>query len=195
MSDRVEPGTLLLSAPSMQDPNFMHSVVLMCQHDDESAFGLVVNRPAKRTIDELFPEHPVLSDVRLSVRAGGPVGLDTLQVVHRVPVSGPGSHVRDLGGVDLGAGVRIGADLDEVARYARDAEDPDGFVRFVVGYAGWGAGQLESEIQIGSWLPLAATADVVFSKGDSEAVWRDAIGRLGHGGSSLAHHPPDPSWN
>ncbi|MEM9380246.1 MAG: YqgE/AlgH family protein [Planctomycetota bacterium] len=195
MSEKLAAGTLLLSAPSLQDPNFMHSVVLMCQHDEESAFGLVVNRPAARTIDELFPEHALLSDVRLRVRAGGPVGLDTLQVLHRVPLSGPGSHAGDLGGVEVGADVRIGPDLDEVARYVRDAEDPDGHVRFIVGYAGWGAGQLESEIQTGSWLPLASTPDVVFSKDDSEAVWRDAMGRLGGGGSSLAHHPPDPSWN
>lgn len=195
MSVRLEPGTLLLSAPNMQDTNFMHTVILMCQHDDDGAFGLVINSDSNRTIADLFPEHPVLGSVDLIVRTGGPVGLDTLQVLHCIPDEGPLSHPVDLGGVDLGGGLRIGADLDEVARYVRDTSGPDRFVRFVVGYSGWGEGQLDAEIRLGSWLPLVGAHDLVFSEEEPEAVWRAAMGRLGGGGSSLVHHPPDPSWN
>ena len=61
--------------------------------------------------------------------------------------------------------------------------------------AGWGAGQLDMEISTGSWLPLPTAADLVFADGAAEEVWRAAIRRLGGGGASLAHLPPDPTWN
>ncbi|MEM9799613.1 MAG: YqgE/AlgH family protein [Planctomycetota bacterium] len=195
MSVRVDPGTLLLSAPSLRDPNFMHTVVLMCQHDEDGAFGLVVNRTGETRVKALFPDHPLLSSLDVPVRQGGPVGRDTLQILHRVPPRTAPDDETALGGVELIDGLWIGGDLEEVARFTGVADDPDALVRFVVGYAGWGEGQLESEIRIGSWLPLPATPELVFSRDDPEAVWREAMSRLGGGGPSLAHLPPDPSWN
>lgn len=195
MSVRVERGTLLLSAPEMQDPNFMHTVVLMCQHTEDGAFGVVVNRPGEARVSEVLSEHPVASQLELTVRGGGPVGLDTLQILHRVPHDDLLEMERSLHGLDLGDGMRLGADLDEIANYAKEKGSADSIVRFVVGYSGWGAGQLDDEIATGSWLPLRATQDLVFSNDTPEAVWRAAVARLGGGGSSLAHLPPDTSWN
>ena len=78
---------MLLSAPALLDPNFMHTVVLMCQHDEEGAFGLVVNRTTQARVGDLFPDHPDLGSLELKVREGGPVARDTLQLIHRFSVS------------------------------------------------------------------------------------------------------------
>jgi putative transcriptional regulator len=188
---RAGPGTMLLSAPELLDPNFMHTVVLMCQHDEEGAFGLVVNRTAEARVGDLFPDHPDLHSLQLRVREGGPVARDTLQVIHRFSGELAGS----TSGLDVGDGIRIGADLESLVQQPGAAAALEDDARFVVGYAGWGAGQLDMEIRTGSWLPLATAADLVFAEGEPEAVWRSAIRRLGGGGASLAHVPPDPTWN
>ena len=188
---RAGAGTMLLSAPALLDPNFMHTVVLMCQHDDDGAFGLVVNRTTEARVGDLFPDHQELKDLGLKVREGGPVARDTLQLIHRFSeeLAGP------TGGLDVGDGIRIGADLESLVRRPGAAGALEDHAHFVVGYAGWGAGQLDMEISTGSWLPLPTAADLVFADGAAEEVWRAAIRRLGGGGASLAHLPPDPTWN
>ncbi|MDG1050576.1 MAG: YqgE/AlgH family protein [Planctomycetota bacterium] len=192
MSDlRAGPGTMLLSAPALLDPNFMHTVVLMCQHDEEGAFGLVVNRAGEARVGDLFPDHPELRNLELKVRDGGPVARDTLQVIHRFTADVAGS----TGGLSVGDGIRIGADLESLVQKPAASAALATHARFVIGYAGWSAGQLEVEIKTGSWLPLATSADLVFSEDGDEAIWRAAMGRLGGGGASLAHLPPDPTWN
>lgn len=185
---RVEPGTLLLSAPSLLDPNFMHTVVLMVQHDDDGAFGLVVNRPTDATLGDLLPEHPALRDATAVVHGGGPVGLDSLQVLHRAPEA---LH----GGVSVAPGVYLGADLADVAALLASGARAADSVRFVLGYSGWGAGQLDLELQTGSWVPRPLDAALVFSEGTPEAIWRRALRGLGDSGAGLASQPPDPTWN
>lgn len=188
---RVRPGTLLLSAPALLDPNFMHTVVLMVQHDDDGAFGLVVNRPTDATLGELLPEHPELGGATATVHGGGPVGLDTLQVLHRAPDA-----LR--GGVALGSGVFLGAELEDLAALlATDAgrARATSAVRFVVGYAGWGAGQLDEELRTGSWVPRDLDVGLVFAADPPEVVWRRALRALGDSGLGLASQPPDPKWN
>jgi putative transcriptional regulator len=186
---RIAPGTLLLSAPSLLDPNFMHSVVLMIQHDDDGAYGLVVNRPTDATLGELLPEHPALSTSDARIYGGGPVGLDTLQVLHRTPRVFPG-------GIAVGRGVFLGASLDDlVQRFEAAGPDAQRELRFVVGYSGWGAGQLDDELRSGSWVPRPLDPELVFSSDAPEVVWRKALRELGESGEGLASQPPDPSWN
>jgi putative transcriptional regulator len=194
MDGHLSPGTLLLSAPEMLDPNFMHAVILMIHHDDDGAMGVVVNASMESRVGDALPEHPVLKDVDAPLWQGGPVGLDSLQVLHRHPPVDAGDLV-GVPGVDVGDGVRVGADLDWASQaIARGVGDP-GHVRFVVGYSGWAAGQLEDEIANDSWLPLDPCAELVFGEGSRGSIWRRAMARLQGGGSSLAHLPPDPSWN
>lgn len=192
MSVRVDPGTLLLSAPELQDPNFMHTMVLMVEHAEEGAFGLVVNRPLDARVRDAFPTHPILGDVDLRLRAGGPVALDTLQVVHRLPAESEHGPPR---GREVTPGVFVGGDVDVIARLVEHPAGMDEQVRFVVGYSGWGAGQLEREVEESSWIPLPATPDLVFATDAPEVVWRRALRRLDGEGASLADLPPDPSWN
>lgn len=195
----IVPGTLLLSAPSLHDPNFMHAVVLMLAHDEDGAVGLVVNRKLDTTVANLLvgidgkdaldlpSDHAPLA--RVPAGWGGPVGAGNLQILRRA------SGDRDGDGVLLTDEILVGGRLESAVDLALSCETPDRLVRFVLGYSGWGSGQLEAELELRSWLPLPSTADLVFSEQDDDAVWRTAVSRLGGGGLALAHIPPDPSWN
>jgi len=193
MTAFLSRGTLLLSAPEMLDPNFMHTVVLMFEHDASGAMGAIVNRQLDATVADAFPHHPILAGLGLKLREGGPVGQDMLQVLHRAAPSGPLAAAAP--GIDLGDGVHLGGDLSWVSERVQAGRATEDQIRFLIGYSGWGPGQLENEIATRSWLPLPPTRDIVFAGGGAEAIWRAGMGRLSGEGPSLACLPPDPSWN
>jgi len=185
---RVEGGTLLAAWPDMLDPNFMHSVVLVCQHSDEGAYGLVTNRSTELTMGELVPEHELLKDSDFPVHLGGPVDHSTLQFLHTVPDLVPG-------GLEIEGALRLGGDLDSLARFlAAEPARARGSVRVFLGYSGWGAGQLESELDQGSWLWAPPSLDAVFGP-DGEPTWRSVVRASGKVGRDLENQPPDVSWN
>jgi len=185
---RVEPGTLLAAYPDMLDPNFMHSVVLMCQHNEQGAYGLVTNRATTLTLKTLLPEHPVLRASRFPVFLGGPVEPNTLQFVHVAPDEIPG-------GVSLDGRLWLGGELEGLAEFVtarpRLARRK---LRLFLGYAGWGAGQLEDELMGGSWLPAPPSLEALFGR-PGEGTWRRVVSSVGSLGESLKDQPPDVSWN
>ena len=185
------PGTLLLSAPEMLDPNFMHAVVLMIHHDDDGAMGVVVNASIESRVGDALPEHPVLKDVGAPLWQGGPVGLDSMQVLHRHP---RGRGLVGVPGVDVGDGVRVGADLDWASQAVERGVGDPGSVRFVVGYSGWAAGQLEGEIATYSWPPSNPAPSSSSVRGAVEpsgaTPWPGSRRRI-----VPRSPPPDPSWN
>jgi len=188
MQLRAQPGTLLAAWPDLMDPNFMHAVVVMCQHDDQGAYGLVVNRRTDGRLMDLLPDHPVLGSSTFPVHLGGPVDHGTLQFLHTEPERIPG-------GVSLDGRLWLGGELDAMARFA--TEDPEAAqrsLRVFLGYSGWGAGQLDLELARGSWVPAAPSLAVVFGE-DGEPTWRRVVRSIGREGESLRSMPPDPNWN
>lgn len=184
----VSPGVFLAAGPDLLDPNFMHAVVLMCSHSDEGAYGLVLNRPSDFSAREVLASHELLQSSDLRMYVGGPVSLETLQILHRAPDA-------IEGGVELVPGLWIGGELDQVGRLALD--DPERAtrdVRLFLGYSGWGAGQLEGELATGSWLPARGSVERVFQR-ESERLWRDVVRDLGPEYRGLAFEPPAPEWN
>jgi len=188
---RVGEGTLLAAGPDMLDPNFMHRVVLLCRHTEEGAYGLVVNRPSELSTRDVFAAHPVLGAEGapdFPVFIGGPVGLDTLQVLHRVP-----EHVG--GGLEIAAGIHVGGDLDQVARYVlAEPVAARANLRLALGYSGWAGGQLEAELAESAWLPAPPDPALVFGE-DGDTVWRRVVRSIGASAEGLADQPPDPEWN
>jgi putative transcriptional regulator len=183
----VEQGSFLAAGPDLLDPNFVHTVVLMCQHGAQGAYGLILNRPSEFSAGEVLAGRELWKSSALPVYVGGPVGLETLQIVHRAPE-------RIHGGVPIARDLWIGGDIDEVGRFA--LEDPHAAaraVRLFIGYSGWGAGQLEVELATGSWLPARGSAERVFLVETSD-LWRDVVRSISSY-RGLADEPSDPRVN
>jgi putative transcriptional regulator len=184
----VAQGSFLAAGPDLLDPNFLHAVVLVCQHSPQGAYGLVINRPSPYSARDVLGAHELLKSAELRMFVGGPVQLEALQVLHRVPD-------KISGGVQIAADLWIGGDLDQLGRYAlEEPEEAARNVRLFMGYAGWGAGQLEFELTAGSWLPAPGDAGKVFEL-DSASVWREVVGSLGDDYRIVANEPPDPHVN
>ncbi len=178
-------GTFLVASPRLLDPNFMHSVVLLVDHSDEGSYGVIVNRPGDLTVADLGGEVPLLQGRSDPVWFGGPVGVDRLQVLHGLGDTVPGS-------LPVLPGVQLGGDPDVLRRAM--AADAQSRAKFIVGYSGWGARQLDGELREGSWVVCPATEGFVFDP-SPETLWRRVLRARGGPIASLADIPPDPSWN
>jgi putative transcriptional regulator len=178
-------GRLLVATPPLLDPNFVRSVVLMLEHTEEGALGVVLNRPTTTPLSEVLPAWGDLAAPPGVVLVGGPVqpdGMIGLAAVH------PGDDhpgVRELwpglGTVDLDAPPEI-------------VKPGIGALRCFVGYAGWGPGQLEGEIAIGSWFVLDHLASDIWTP-EPETLWRAVLRRQPPRIAQYALCPLDPSTN
>ncbi|MCC7014078.1 MAG: YqgE/AlgH family protein [Planctomycetes bacterium] len=184
----VTPGAFLAAGPELRDPNFAHTVVLICRHAEQGAYGLVLNRRSDFRAREVLAQHELFQRSELPLFVGGPVSLETLQILHRAP-----QHIQ--GGVELDDDLWIGGELDDVGRYAREAPlEAERNVRLFLGYSGWSPGQLELELTSGSWLPAPGSSRRVFQD-DSAALWRQVVADLGPDYRALSNEPLDPEWN
>lgn len=176
-------GAMLISDPFLKDPNFMRTVVFLCEYNHDGAFGFVLNRPFEETLEEFLPE---LKEP-LPVYYGGPVQTDTLHFLHRVPQLIPG-------GQQVVTGVYWGGDFEKViAGITSHSISPED-IRFYLGYSGWSAGQLEEEIEEKSWLLTMGKAPLVFHT-DPGAIWPAAIKQLDDKYHPIMHYPIDPQLN
>jgi putative transcriptional regulator len=163
---------LLLSMPQLTDPNFTRTVVLLCKHSGEGAFGLVVNRPlvtAGRIVVNLDP--PVSPEHDLQVWVGGPVEPQRSWILVG---DEPGEH--DARGVRIGDALYLSTSPDLLRRLLEPSPPPR--TRLVVGYSGWGPGQLEAELHASAWLISDVDRDLIFNT-PAERMWEAAIRRLG----------------
>jgi putative transcriptional regulator len=178
-------GQLLIASPQLLDPNFVKSVLLMIQHNQEGAFGLVLNRPVGKTVQELWREvGSAPCNSTQPIYLGGPVP-GPLMSLHAKP---------DLAEMEPVPGVFFAAKkhhLDALVLH----DDPT--CKVFIGHAGWGSGQLESEIDQGAWRTLPATAERVFSTQDD--LWELVLRQIGQAVLQDILHikdvPPDPSVN
>lgn len=164
---------LLLSMPQLVDPNFSRTVVLLCKHSADGAFGLVLNRPlvtSGTVMVHLDP--PVTTDREIQIWVGGPVE------PHRswMLVGGAADAPEADGAVRVAGGVHLSTSPALLRRMLEP--DPPSRARLVIGYSGWGPGQLESEIGESSWLLSDVDPAIVFDT-PSERMWEAAIRRLG----------------
>lgn len=162
---------LLLSMPQMSDPNFARTVILLCDYTEEGAFGLVVNRPMDDpawTIVKTDP--PVKVDPNLRLWIGGPVEPGRTWVLMAEP-QGPEDEQREIApGVLLSVSHELTLELLQAP--------PNKQVRLVAGYAGWGPGQLDTELAASGWLTTDVDPALIFDV-PAEQMWETAIRRLG----------------
>jgi putative transcriptional regulator len=177
--------------PQLQDPNFTRTVILLCQHNENGAFGIVVNRPLVTSgqvivnvrtapADIREPEKTLSTDRELEVWVGGPVEPQRSWILVGGDMQGSGE--------DEARGARITDDLylstspDLLRRLLEP--DPPRDMRLIIGYSGWGPGQLEAELQASAWLLSDVDRDLIFNTPPCE-MWERAIRRLGADPASL----------
>jgi putative transcriptional regulator len=178
-------GQLLLSAPNLFDPNFRRTVLLIAEHTDNGAMGVVLNRPAEVTVGEAVPDLLWLRGVEgESVYAGGPVATDSVIVLAEFedPEMAAALVVGDVGFVPASTG-----DVEHLASGVRRS-------RVFAGHAGWGPGQLDAEMDEKSWIVAPAEPDDVFAE-DPDELWAAVMRRKGRAYKLLASMPVDPSLN
>ena len=161
---------LLLSMPQLDDPNFRRSVVLLCQHTPDGAWGLVLNRPTGTAAAEAVRlDPPILSDNGLELWAGGPVETERGCLLL-------GEDPNDIESVQVCPGIFISGSATLLRRLLEKDRPPR--TRLLMGYAGWGPGQLDAELRASAWLISQIELDLVFEVPPAE-MWETAIRRLG----------------
>jgi putative transcriptional regulator len=176
-------GQLLVAGPGLHDPNFRRTVVLLGEHGEDGAMGLVLNRVSSVTVEDAVPPIADLVGDGQLVHVGGPVQPQAVVVLadfvepHRA-----GALVLDTIGF-LPGDVDDESDLGELRK-----------ARVFAGYAGWGPGQLEEELAEQSWVVLPARASDVFTEAPEE-LWAEVLRRQGGGLAVLALLPEDPQVN
>ena len=166
-------GQLLVAMPQMRDPRFARSVIYMCAHNAEGAMGLVVNRRVGSiTFDDLLQQlglGPNRRNDDIRIHFGGPVEQGRGFVLHS-------SDYQQSGTMRVDDGVALTATLDILKEMAAGGGPRKSLL--ALGYAGWGPGQLDAEIQANGWLQVPADEDLVFDD-DVDNKWERAIGKIG----------------
>jgi putative transcriptional regulator len=175
--DQPLTGRLLVATPALGDPNFANTVVLILEHSEDGALGVVLNRPTDTPVEAAVPAWAPLAASPGVVFVGGPVQQDGMVGLGRgaLATSDPPEGLGDVGVVDL----------------AGDPEPGVAEVRVFVGYAGWGASQLDGELEAGGWFTVDAHPDDVFTD-EPPGLWRSVLERQG---GIFRTVPEDPSLN
>ena len=174
---------LLVASPQLADPNFARTVVLITEHNDEGAMGIVLNRPATTTVADAAPELEELVIPGDDVYVGGPVQPSSVIVLAEWEEQSE-TAVPVFDGVGF---VGAGADPEELSRTVIRA-------RVFAGFAGWSPGQLEIELERDDWILEPALPDDVFTETPDE-LWSDVLERKGGPYALVARMPLDPSLN
>ena len=180
-------GSLLIANPVLPDPNFSRTVILLCNHNDQGSFGLVINRSTQLKAPDLFLDIDILRSYNAKIYMGGPVSQSMVFYLYRSS--------RDVIDLDeICSGVYLGSNLETLESLYLDIENPEENIRFYLGYSGWSDGQLDGEMEQNSWLVQDANEQFVFF--DSEnLIWPKAVNSLGEKYQYLTKAPVNPQWN
>jgi putative transcriptional regulator len=179
-------GHVLVATPSLRDPNFERTVVLLVAHEENGALGVVLNRATEVAVAEVLGNWAGIASEPSVVFEGGPVQPEAAICLARVPAG-----VRDARGFSRVDGTIATVDL---------SADPDTMrndvieVRVFAGYAGWAAGQLEGEIAAGAWLTFKALPSDAFTERPDD-LWAMVLRRQGGMYAAVAIYPSDPTLN
>lgn len=178
------PGILLIAEPFLKDPNFIRTVVLLCEHREEGSFGLVLNKQIEQTLDELITD---LEGFSFPVYYGGPVQMNTLHFLHQYPDLIPDT-------VKIGNNIYWGGNFESLTALIKSNSIDASRIKFFVGYSGWGDGQLSGELNEKSWLTVSATRNLVFDIQHDE-IWKMSLQQLGGDYGAMINYPIDPQLN
>ncbi len=178
-------GKLLISEPFMNDPNFQRSVIYIAEHAEAGTLGFVLNHKSNLLLCDLLP---VLENAKFPVYFGGPVGTDSLHIIHRC-------YHKMNDGEEVAPGIYYGGNLETLRVLIDNNDLQEEEIKFFIGYSGWDEGQLHAEIQENTWIVSDQFhPDVLFS-GNEEEVWREVIINLGPKYAHVSKFPSNPNLN
>lgn len=178
------PGNLLISDPFLKDPTFQRTVIILCEHQVEGSFGLVLNKLHESVLGDLISE---AVGCNFPVFRGGPVQKDSIHFLHQRP---------DIitGGFEIVDGIYWGGDFAEVLALLQTQSLSEKDIRFFIGYSGWGQGQLEEELKEKTWITRDGNKRLVFHPQFNQ-IWREALSDLGGEYEQMPNYPIDPQLN
>lgn len=180
---KAGPGKLLISEPMLQDACFQRSVVYLCHHDTKESVGYVINKRAEYLLSEFIED---LAGHDFPLFTGGPVGLDTLHLLHTVPKLIGGEHIMD--------GIYWGGEIDQAIDHILAGKITPLNCKFLIGYSGWSEGQLDAELDMNAWLVSEGSSDLLFEQTES-IIWQQAVSALGRKFNPLLFMPTKPEFN
>ncbi len=178
-------GRLLVATPAIESGPFMRSVVFLLDHDGDGALGVIVNRPLDSEVDDVLPDWADLVNAPVCLFDGGPVAMDSALALGVIADIAPPHRV--------GARWRAGSG-SSISKGRCRAHGEFAGLRVFAGYAGWGPGQLEDEIEEGAWIVIDARDDDLVSP-QPETLWREVLRRQDNDARFLTTFPDDPSAN
>ncbi|MBS1688435.1 MAG: YqgE/AlgH family protein [Bacteroidetes bacterium] len=183
--NKIAPSTgkLLVAEPFLNDPNFARSVILLCEHGEEGSVGFILNHATELTLGDLLPE---MLNKDIAVYQGGPVQMDTLHMLHRMP--------EKLGGTEIIPGIYWGGSYDALQDIVLTNDYKPDDLRLFVGYAGWSKDQLSKELDESSWIIIDAKPGLLFET-EPKDVWKEAIRTLGKEYAFIENMPVNPLLN
>ena len=178
-------GRLLVATPALGDPNFDHTVVLVLEHGEEGAVGVVLNRPTATELADALPSwHPLAADPPV-LFAGGPVAPDAAICLGR---AWPGEQAEGYEPLFAGLGtVDLTLEADDLSSVLQG-------LRVFLGYAGWSEGQLEGEIEAGAWFVVDSHPDDALSP-EPDELWQKVLRRQRGTVAMFANFPANPAMN
>ena len=185
--DNLNPkkGCLLIAEPSiLGDISFNRSVILLADYSHEGSVGFILNKPLDFTIKDLIPE----IDATFRVYNGGPVEQDNLYFIHRIPDLIPNS-------VEISYGIFWGGDFDSVKNLIEQKQIKEDDIRFFLGYSGWEANQLMSELISNSWILAKNIYKASIIEKKDATFWKEKMLEFGGDYSIWSNAPEDPTYN
>lgn len=176
-------GRLLVAEPSiLNDTSFNRSVVLLTEHNKTGSVGFIMNKPMKYKMCDLVPE----INCNLPVYNGGPVSPENLYFIHRIPDLIPDS-------IKIAEGIYWGGDFESVSELLTNNKISGSQIRFFLGYSGWEANQLISELTEPSWKVMENSYKNILTT--SASIWKNKLMELGGEYQIWANAPKNPSLN
>lgn len=182
---QIQKGTFLIATPDIEEGFFFRGVILICEHNANGSFGLLINKALDLELPEEIINIEQLTNPHIAIRAGGPVQTNQMMLLHA-------SDQISQQTLKICEGIYLGGDLQFLQDALLNAEGPP--IHLCFGYAGWGAGQLEREFLDGHWFLYPASAELLFET-PPEKLWQTLLRLMGGKYATLSMIPEDLSLN
>jgi len=179
-----EKGRILISEPFLEDEYFRRSVILLCEYNEEGAFGFILNNMMKIELNELIEG---LDIEGFNISLGGPVQTSNLYFIHSSPELLPGS-------IEIIEGLYMGGEFDTLKEHIAAGTIVSDQIRFFLGYSGWSPNQLQGEMEENAWFVSKVNAAQVMA-GNEKGFWNEVLSKMGGKFGMISKFPDNPELN